>query len=55
MFAMFRYNIKYGKMDSTDEEVEEAARLADIHDTIMGFTDKVGKEVEQESQESSHS
>ena len=31
------YNIKYGKMTATDEEVENAAKLADIHETIMEF------------------
>ena len=36
-----RYNIKYGNMDATDAEVEEAASLADIHDTILSFPDKV--------------
>ena len=36
-----RYNIKYGNMDATDSEVEEAAVLADIHDTILSFPDKV--------------
>jgi len=35
-----KYNIKYGNMDATDAEVEEAAILADIHDTIMEFPDK---------------
>jgi len=34
-----RYNIKYGKMDASDAEVEEAAALADIHETIMSFPD----------------
>eukprot|EP00871_Galdieria_phlegrea_P000677 jgi/Galph1/160/GphlegSOOS_G4957.1 len=29
------FNIAYGKIDSTKEEVEQAARLAQIHDTIM--------------------
>ena len=38
---LFRYNIKYGNMDATDAEVEEAAGLADIHDTILSFPDKV--------------
>ena len=28
-------------MDATDEEVEEAAMLADIHKTILSFPDKV--------------
>jgi len=35
-----KYNIKYGNMDATDAEVEEAAILADIHDTILSFPDK---------------
>jgi ATP-binding cassette subfamily B (MDR/TAP) protein 6 len=35
-----KYNIKYGNMDATDAEVEEAASLADIHDTILSFPDK---------------
>ena len=38
---LFRYNIKYGNMEATDAEVEEAASLADIHDTILSFPDKV--------------
>ena len=29
-----RYNIRYGRWDATDEEVEEAARLAQIDDFI---------------------
>jgi len=32
-----RYNIRYGRMEATDEEVEEAATLADIHTAILGF------------------
>jgi len=35
-----KYNIMYGNMDATDAEVEEAAVLADIHDTILSFPDK---------------
>nr|AHK05635.1 ATP-binding cassette transporter sub-family B member 6 [Tigriopus japonicus] len=42
-----RYNIRYGRPDATDNEVEDAARHADIHDKIMGFPDgydtKVGE------------
>jgi ATP-binding cassette subfamily B protein len=30
-------NIKFGKEDATDEEVEEAAKSAVVHDNIMGF------------------
>ena len=40
-----RYNIKYGNMDATDAEVEEAAILADIHDTILEFPDKVEEQL----------
>merc|ERR1719219_2874654 len=34
-----RYNIQYGRMEASEQEVEEAARMADIHDTITAFTD----------------
>jgi ATP-binding cassette, subfamily B, heavy metal transporter len=30
-----RYNIRYGRIDASDDAVEEAARLAEIHETIM--------------------
>ena len=32
-------------MDATDAEVEEAAILADIHDTILSFPDKVDNNI----------
>lgn len=32
-----RYNIRYGRLDATDQEIEEAARAAQIHDRIMSF------------------
>ena len=32
-------------MDATDAEVEEAAILADIHDTILEFPDKVEEQL----------
>lgn len=32
-------NIRYGNMDATDEEVMEAARNANVHDSVMGFPD----------------
>ncbi|KAG8346580.1 putative ABC transporter [Trypanosoma vivax] len=35
-----RYNISYGRLDATEEEVKEAARMAGIHDSIMKMTDK---------------
>jgi ATP-binding cassette subfamily B protein len=34
-----RYNIRYGRPDATDAEVEEAAKLAQIHDFIMSLPD----------------
>jgi ATP-binding cassette subfamily B protein len=42
-----RYNIRYGRPDATDEEVEAAARLAQIHGFIMeqprGYDTLVGE------------
>ncbi|KAH9578913.1 ABC transporter-like [Trypanosoma melophagium] len=35
-----RYNIRYGRLDATDEEVENAARLANIHDSIMKMSNQ---------------
>ena len=32
-----RYNIRYGKTNASDEEVERAARHADIHQRILSF------------------
>ncbi len=34
-----RYNIRYGRPDATGEEVEAAARLAQIHDFILDLPD----------------
>ena len=34
-----RYNIRYGLIGASDDAVEEAARLAEIHDTIAGFAE----------------
>jgi len=33
------YNIRYGRIEASDQEVEEAAKLADIHNSILGFPD----------------
>ncbi|RNF27141.1 putative ATP-binding cassette protein subfamily B, member 3 [Trypanosoma conorhini] len=33
-----RYNIRYGRLNATDTEVEEAARVASIHDSIMSMS-----------------
>lgn len=38
-------NIRYGRLDATDEEVEAAARSAHIHDEIMRFPDGYRTEV----------
>ena len=40
-----RYNIRYGCPDATDEEVEEAARLAQIHDLIVGLPEGYNSQV----------
>ncbi len=34
-----RENIRLGKLDATDEEVEAAAKLAEIHDIVMALPD----------------
>lgn len=34
-----RDNIRYGRVAATDQEVEEAAIAADIHDKIITFPD----------------
>jgi ATP-binding cassette subfamily B protein len=42
-----RYNIRYGRPDATDAEVEEAAKLAQIHDFVLslpkGYDSLVGE------------
>jgi ATP-binding cassette subfamily B protein len=42
-----RENIRYGKLDASDEEIEEAARLAGAHDFIAtlekGYDEEVGE------------
>ncbi|MBR5134695.1 MAG: ABC transporter ATP-binding protein [Clostridia bacterium] len=40
MFAdTIRENIRYGRLDATDEEVEAAAKLAEIHEDILQMPD----------------
>ncbi len=34
-----RENIRYGRIDASDEEIEEAAKRANIHDFIIGLPD----------------
>jgi ATP-binding cassette subfamily B protein len=42
-----RENIRYGKLDATDEEIEDAARMAGAHDFIQtlgkGYNEEVGE------------
>lgn len=39
-YFCFRYNIRYGRVDATDEDVENAADAADIHERILSFTNR---------------
>ena len=40
MFAgTIRENIRYGRLDATDEEIVEAAKRAEIHEEIMAMPD----------------
>ena len=32
-----RYNVRYGRVTASDEEVEDAAEAADIHQRILTF------------------
>lgn len=40
-----RENIRYGRLDATDEEIEDAARLAGAHDFITGLEKGYSQEV----------
>lgn len=40
-----RYNIRYARLSASDEEVEGAARAADIHEKIMSFPDQYDTQV----------
>jgi ABC-type transport system involved in Fe-S cluster assembly fused permease/ATPase subunit len=41
-------NIKFGKEDATDEEVESAAKSAVVHDNIIGFKKQYETVLEKE-------
>ena len=43
--ATIRENIAYGKAGATDEDIERAARMANIHDFIMELPDDYDTEV----------
>jgi ABC transporter ATM len=38
-------NVRYGRVDASDEEVKEAAAKAHVHDTIMKLPDGYGTQV----------
>ena len=40
-----KYNISYGKLDATEEEVIQAAKAAQIHDKILTFPEGYGTKV----------
>jgi ATP-binding cassette subfamily B protein len=42
-----RDNIRYGRLDSTDDEIEEAAKAVHAHDFIMGLPDGYDTQVEE--------
>jgi ABC-type transport system involved in Fe-S cluster assembly fused permease/ATPase subunit len=37
IYSLFRYNVRYGRNDATDAEIEDAAKLAEIHNKIITF------------------
>lgn len=39
------YNINYGSLSKTQAEVEQAARMADIHDSILSWPHQYDTEV----------
>lgn len=39
------YNLQYGKIDATSQEVFEAARMAEIHHSIQGMPHKYDTQV----------
>lgn len=39
------HNVRYGRLDATDEEVMEAARKAHVHDAVMRLPDKYSTKV----------
>jgi ATP-binding cassette subfamily B (MDR/TAP) protein 7 len=39
------HNVRYGRLDATDEEVYDAARRANVHDTVMRLPEKYQTQV----------
>jgi ATP-binding cassette subfamily B protein len=44
------FNLKYGRLDATDEEVHEACKIVGIHDYIMGLKNGYYTEVQERGQ-----
>ena len=42
-YGTIKNHIKYGKIDATDEEIHEAAKLADAHDFIQNMPDAIAE------------
>lgn len=40
-FPFHRYNIGYGRPGASFEEIQEAAKAADMHEQILGFPDGI--------------
>lgn len=40
-FFLNRYNIGYGRPGASFEEIQEAAKAADMHEQILGFPDGI--------------
>ena len=38
---MYRYNIGYGRPGASFEEIQDAAKAADMHEQILGFPDGI--------------
>jgi len=48
--ASVRENLRYGRLDATDEEIEEAARAAHVHDFIMRLPEGYDTELAEAGQ-----
>lgn len=48
------HNIRYGRLDATDDEVKEAARLANISATVESLPDKWATKVGERGLSASH-
>ena len=37
IYDFYRYNVRYGRVGASEEELQEAAKAADIHEKILTF------------------